>query len=472
MTNMFKLLLIFPIVICHINSGYAQLIEPHKERVFVLTDISNEPDDEESMVRFLVYSNQYDIEGIVATTSTWLKNNPREDLIRRQIEAYGKVHDNLLVHENGFPDKQQLLSVVGTGQTTYGMEAVGAGKSTTGSRQLLSSADKADRRPLWVCVWGGANTLAQALWDARVERSPEDFQKLVKKFRIYSVSDQDDAGAWLRREFPDLFYIVTPSNTDGKEYCKATWTGISGDRHYKNGPRYKFDMVDNPWLEENIINNHGPLGSLYPKLAYIMEGDTPTFLGLINNGLGWSVSPSYGGWGGRYVLYRCYGESHPIWTNNQDSRDCVSNESGHMECTDQATIWRWREAFQNDFSARMDWCVANKYSNANHNPIAVLNGDKTKDVVEITIKASDKIELSARGTSDPDGNKFKISWFIYQEAGTNCEECYLSSSTGETVVFSAPALSKMGKAHVIMQIEDEGTPSLIAYRRAIVTIQP
>ncbi|MCB1128715.1 MAG: DUF1593 domain-containing protein, partial [Verrucomicrobiae bacterium] len=44
-----------------------------KERVFVLTDISNEPDDEESLVRFLVYANEYDIEGLVATTSTWLR---------------------------------------------------------------------------------------------------------------------------------------------------------------------------------------------------------------------------------------------------------------------------------------------------------------------------------------------------------------------------------------------------------------
>jgi len=59
-----------------------------KERVFVLTDISNEPDDEQSLVRFLAYANEYEIEGIVATTSTWLRDKTREDLIRRQIDAY------------------------------------------------------------------------------------------------------------------------------------------------------------------------------------------------------------------------------------------------------------------------------------------------------------------------------------------------------------------------------------------------
>jgi hypothetical protein len=172
------------------------------------------------------------------------------------------------------------------------MEAVVNGKSTVGSRLLLAAADKADDRPLLVCVWGGANTLAQTLLDARSERSPVDLNKLIKKLRIYSISDQDDAGPWLRREFSGLFYIVSPSNANWKEYWRATWTGISGDRHYKSGPRYKFQMVENLWLEENIINNHGALGSLYPKFAYIMEGDTPSFLGLINNGLGWAVSPS------------------------------------------------------------------------------------------------------------------------------------------------------------------------------------
>ena len=121
---------------------------------------------------------------------------------------------------------------------------------------------------------------------------------------------------------------------------------------------HKFELVDNPRLERNIIEGHGPLGALYPKLAYIMEGDTPSFLGLIDNGLGWAASPAYGGWGGRYVLYRCYGEARPIWTNVDDARDTVTADNGATCTSAQATIWRWREAYQHDFAARMDWCVA------------------------------------------------------------------------------------------------------------------
>ena len=443
-----------------------------KPRVFVLTDISNEPDDEESMVRFLVYANEYDIEGLVATTSTWLRNTTRGDLIHRQLDAYGQVRANLLKHAPGFPTKEQLREVTAVGQPAYGMATVGDGKATAGSRLLLTAADKADERPLWVSVWGGANTLAQALFDARKERSPDALKQLIAKLRVYTISDQDDSGPWLRREFPGLFYIVSPSGTDWKEYWRATWTGISGDRHYRNGPRHKFQLVDNPWLEENIIKNHGPLGALYPKLEYIMEGDTPSFLGLINNGLGWHVSPAYGGWGGRYALYQAYGETRPIWTNNQDSRDTVTADNGQTECTDMATIWRWREHFQHDFAVRLDWCVADDFKMANHNPIAVLNGDTTKRVLEITAKPGETIKLSRAGSRDPDEHELATSWFVYREAGSFTGEVQLTNATGESTSFVAPTVKQPETIHVILQLADAGTPSLFACRRAVVTVNP
>jgi len=441
-------------------------------RVFVLTDISNEPDDEESLVRFLVYANDYDVEGLVATTSTWLRSGTREDLIHRQIQAYGQVRDNLLAHAPGFPAVEQLLGVTRTGQTAYGMAAVGEGKSTEGSRHLLAAADRDDDRPLWISVWGGANTLAQALWDARRDRSPADLENLVSRLRVYTISDQDDAGPWLRREFPGLCYIVSPSTTDWKEYWRATWTGISGDRHYKNGPFHRFELVDNPWLEANVIQDHGPLGALYPKLEYIMEGDTPSFLGLIDNGLGWHVSPAYGGWGGRYALYQAYGESRPIWTNNQDSRDTVTAANGQTVTSDPATIWRWREHFQHDFAARMDWCVTSDFRKANHNPIAVLNQDRTKRVLEVAVQPGDTVRLSARGSADPDGDALRHRWFVYSEAGTMTDDVALQDDTGEQTALVAPQVDKPAALHVILQVEDDGSPSLVAYRRAIIKVAP
>jgi hypothetical protein len=129
---------------------------PHvKPRLVVLTDLSNEPDDEESFVRLLVYSDQFDIEGLIATTSAWLRQNPRKDLIRRDLAAYAEVHTNLLKHAVGFPSLEKLLAVTRTGQADYGMAAVGQGKSSGGSQQIIEAVDREDGRTVWVAVWGG-----------------------------------------------------------------------------------------------------------------------------------------------------------------------------------------------------------------------------------------------------------------------------------------------------------------------------
>jgi len=252
-----------------------------------------------SMVRLLVYSNQYDIEGLVATTSTWMRQRVRPDVIRSVIDAYEQVQPNLLKHEPGFPDAAALRAIVSSGQPSYGMEAVGASKTSEGAAALVRAADRNDPRPLWIACWGGTNTLAQALMDVRASRPATDLNAFIAKLRVYSISDQDDAGAWIRREFPSLFYIVSPSTPDGEQYYMATWTGISGDRFYRNAPGADFTTFSDEWVNANI-RSRGPLGKLYPKPCCIHEGDTPSFLALIGNGLDAFMSPSWGGWGGRF----------------------------------------------------------------------------------------------------------------------------------------------------------------------------
>lgn len=444
-----------------------------KPRVIVLTDISNEPDDEQSLVRFLVYSNEFDIEGLVATTSVWLKDGVREDLIHRQLDAYAKVRANLLKHAPGFPEAAKLTQVTRSGQPGFGMASVGPGRTTAGSTRIVEALKQPDHRPLWICVWGGANTLAQALSDLRNTLSPEAFKSNVEKLRVYSISDQDDAGPWLRKEFPNLFYIVSPSPDPANPgYGNATWSGISGDRYYKNGPLYQFQLVENAWLGENIIKNHGPLGALYPKVIYIMEGDTPSFLGLIPNGLGWDHSPSFGGWGGRYVLHRPAGETREIWSNlTPASRDTVALENGRIATSDQATVWRWRQHFQHDFAARMDWCVADSFEKANHPPRPVLNGDTSKNLLVIEAAGGDHITLSAEGTRDPDQHPVSVTWWIYQEAGT-IQGATLTSREGPQTTVRIPKSGKSGSLHVILQCQDQGEPALFAYRRVILNVRP
>ncbi|RYF61912.1 MAG: DUF1593 domain-containing protein, partial [Cytophagaceae bacterium] len=96
-----------------------------KLRVLVLTDIENEPDDAQSMVRFLTYCNQWDVEGLIATTSVHQRNRIAPERIRRIVEAYGKVRANLLLHEKGYPETTYLLSRIKSSIPKYGMDAVG-----------------------------------------------------------------------------------------------------------------------------------------------------------------------------------------------------------------------------------------------------------------------------------------------------------------------------------------------------------
>jgi hypothetical protein len=443
-----------------------------RPRLLVLTDVSNEPDDEESLVRLLVYANEFEIEGLVATTSTWLRTGPREDLIRRHLGAYAKVVSNLSRHAGGFPSAESLLSVTTTGQGGFGMAAVRRNGRTPGSQRIIEAADRADDRPLWIAIWGGANTLAQALTDVRESRPAGEVEKFIAKLRVYAISDQDDAGPWLRREFPKLFYIVSPSNPGSHlEYYRSTWIGIGGDRLWNIGHMHHFDMVDNPWLETHVIKGHGPLGALYPPLKYIMEGDTPSFLGLIDNGLHWGSSPSFGGWGGRYALYQPAGESRPIWTDNADNRDTVTAENGRTEKSNHATIWRWREHFQNDFAARMDWCVADSFKQANHNPRLTLNGDRSTRIIRLQAKPGETVELSAEGSDAGDpGQEVKLSWWIYQEAGS-VAGATLGPDSGDKTRITLPETAKRGTLHVVLQAEDDGTPKLFAYRRMVIDVE-
>ena len=273
-----------------------------KPRVFVLTDIENEPDDAMSMVRFLTYGNHFDIEGLAATTSIHQPNRVAPQRILQIIEAYGKVRDNLESHEQGHPMPEFLRKRVTEGLPVYGMKGVGDGKDSPASEMLIQVVDADDARPIWVSAWGGPNVLAQALWKVRKTRSDEELNRFVSKLRVYTISDQDDSGPWMREQFPELFYVASPGAHAGGGYHHATWSGISGDYFHGRFSGADFTLVTNEWLDKHV-RQKGPLGKEYPHWEYLMEGDTPSFLNLINNGLSDPEHPNWGGWGGRYELY-------------------------------------------------------------------------------------------------------------------------------------------------------------------------
>lgn len=470
---MIKMILLIIVAIFSIPV-YVAAANNEKPRVLVLTDIENEPDDAMSLVRFLTYSNQWDVEGLIATTSVHQKHKLATWRIREIVEAYGKVQPNLLKHESGFPTKKYLMSVIKEGRADYGMHAVGEGMDSEGSDWIIKTVDKEDSRPVWVLVWGGPNCLAQALWKVKNTRTQEQVDTFVNRLRVYTISDQDDSGPWLRKTFKNLFYIASPGHHDLGGYHYATWSGISGDKFHGRFAGADFEIVDNPWLDKNI-RCKGPLGKQYPFMKFLMEGDTPTFLYLIDNGLGNPEKPNWGSWGGRYEFYQprterwfIEPEIRPLWTDALDEVYGI-DESWHT--SNKATIWRWREAFQNDFVARMDWTI-NDYRNANHPPVAKLSCP-----AEITAKIGDKIELNADGSTDPDGNELNFKWYYYPEAGT------FNIATGRTgnplkiidankakASFIVPKTIRYGTMHIIVEVSDNGKPSLTRYQRVIVNV--
>ncbi|MEZ4852469.1 MAG: DUF1593 domain-containing protein [Bacteroidia bacterium] len=458
-----------------VNTNIAQ-----KHRLIVLTDIEADPDDAQTLVRLLLYANQIEIEGLIATTSVHQKSRIAPESIQKIVHAYGKVQPNLLTHESGFPPAEALLSLVRKGLPVYGMEGVGKGKDSEGSEWIINVLEKDDPRPVWVSVWGGPNTLAQALWKIKETKTKKEAALLISKLRVYTISDQDDSGAWMRKQFPELFYIVSPGG-----YFGATWIAINQPVKGINN-----ESISNQWLAEHIQQNHGPLGAMYPDVAYGMEGDTPSWLSLIQNGLNNPEHPDWGGWGGRYELYRPENmaqgftggvpiepETRPIWTNADDTfTPRIPNAFGRsirkdtISFTDnRVTLWRWRDDFQHDFAARMDWCTQS-FGNANHPPVPALGHPEA-----FTVKSGEAFSLDASGTTDPDGDNLSYWWFQYPEAGSYKKEVSFgpfAENLYNVHTIIAPEVETPETTHFILKVTDKGTPALSRYKRVIVTIIP
>jgi hypothetical protein len=463
-----------------VNSQILFAQENQKHRAIILTDIEADPDDTQSLVRLLLYTNEIDIKGLIATTSCWKRTSIAPESIENVINAYSKVYSNLIKHEPDFPDTEQLLKLVKKGLPKYGMLGVGEGNDSEGSDWIIKVLEEKDERPLWISVWGGVNTLAQALFKIKNTKSEKEASELIAKLRVYTISDQDDSGIWIRNNFPNLFYIVSP----GDDYGSATWNAINS---FVKG--IDNSLISNNWIANNIQQDHGPLGVIYPDVAYGMEGDTPAFLLLIPNGLNEPEHPEWGGWGGRYELYKpdfskmkkggsgvpFEPETRAIWTNSNDTYSpYIFNDYGRTVQKDttifndnKVTLWRWRDDFQNDFAARMDWCVKS-VNEANHAPVPALGHPE-----QITVKSGEGFSLDASGTADPDGDNLSYLWFHYPEAGSYRKLIKIDSAENARGVWViAPTVEKEETAHFILKVTDKGSPPLSRYKRVIVNIIP
>jgi hypothetical protein len=231
-------------------------------------------------------------------------------------------------------------------------------------------------------------------------------------------------------------------------------------------------MITNRWIRKNIRQNHGSLGEVYPRIAFAMEGDTPSFLNLVSNGLRSSQNPTFGGWGGRYYLSQPIGETRPIYTDSLDTL-IVGDRFGELDgdingiyTSNKATIWRWREAYQNDFAVRMDWASTANYEGANHPPVVKIEGK-----IDLRINGNEKLLLNASGSYDPDGDELYYYWFHYKEAGGYTSDIKIHDPDSETTHLSFNDPEQSGTAHIILEVKDDGKPCLYRYGRFILYIK-
>lgn len=445
--------------------GQETLLKP---RLVVCTDIAPahiEPDDMESMIHLLSYADCFEIEAIITSVGWNCDPYPAEwhQYLTRAIEAYRKDVNNLKARSGQkvflpmkleeskqamgyWPSADYLLKRAVMGSINGGIKAIGKNNNSPGSDLLIRLADEEDSRPIYVAAWGGANTLAQAIWKVKQSRSDEEIKKFINKFRIYTITDQDmdynnrmnrtySSHMWLRKDFSaDLQFI----------WDEGTW-------------QEQCELGKRAWqLHKNNIQGHGSLGSEYPTYKWGVEGDTPSFLYLMPNGLNDPEDPTQAGWAGYHERGICPDSLTTAWNSWQDPVRSISIAYKQRFYSDEL----------NDFIARIEWA---EKGSGNKNPIVIVNNQSGLAPIHINAHVNDVIKLDASNSYDPDNEDLSFTWWQQPEIGGQLLTIDGTQQPKASVAIPSSAKGKV--FHLICEVHDDGPYQLVAYRRVIITIE-
>ena len=439
-----------------------------KPRILVLTDIGPadvEPDDNESAVRLMAYADRFEIEGLVTTIGWNCDPYPPEwkEYLDRVIDAYEQDVPNLMKRSaqtdflpteqeeqqrlGYWPSADYLRSRAVYGSPRAGIGVIGPDNDSAGSELIIRLADEPDPRPIWVCVWGGGNTFAQAVWKVQQTRSAEELDAFLRKFRLYTITDQDMVYAmrmdraysshmWLRREFSDRLMLVW----DESAWLNQNALGVAGWEDYAAQ-----------------IQGHGALGGVYPHYLWGVEGDTPSFLHVMPNGLNDPDDPTQVGWGGVHRFGISPDGETSAWTNWEQPLKGISDRYEKKFYPDEFR----------DFAARMQWAAEGE---GNHNPVVLIGRQGGLAPIEVNARPGQTLRFDASRSFDPDGDGLRFAWW-FQEFPDDEMPFTLEDPASPVVSFQpGPDLSGK-KLHLICEVHDDGPYRLPAYRRVVISVK-
>lgn len=482
----------------------------HDVRTIVTTD--PELDDLNSMIRFLLYTNEVEVLGLVTASSgvhwtgdgkgtkyegtgewsRWNKGDCPCDTwrwypshIQDAVAAYAEAYPNLVTHDANYPSPEYLESVIALGNVTFPGDI---SEESDGSNLIKDALLDGDERPIYLQVWGGPSTVARALKSIEEEFSGAadwaDIQaRISKKAIIVSFGKQDTSYAdYISVNWPDVQLwevatsiwgygarnVVLPGN---EIYLSADWHAANVANKGPLGELYRLWGDGKQMVADDPFDHFGYSGLSGTELrekgyavwtavqapgSWISEGDTSSFMNLLGNGLRSYEAPNWGGWGGRAVPK----STDDSEFSGADARDM--NAFGGLRADYAAA--RWFEDAQLDFAGRLAWAVTPSFEGANHRPVANI------EAIDITASPGEEVKVNATAT-DPDGDDVTFRWWNYKEAGTYPEAVPVQYAGTQSASITVPESAQPGQTiHLILEVQDNGAPRLKHYQRVVITV--
>jgi hypothetical protein len=449
-------------------------------RTIITTD--GEIDDRCSMIRYLLYANEFKLEGIVASASMFHYSEKEGEIFKDRIynqaiiDTYAEVYKNLCMHADGYPTPEYLTSINVNGNISRPGEM---DTDTEGSKLIKSCILDDQEGSLFLQVWGGTNTIAAALRSIEEEYKNTDeweeiYTKVCNKISIFLDLDQDNTlNDYILPHWPGVKVIASYSQFGAFAYG---WNDCAPEEYTRT--------FTHTWMAENVYGK-GTLADLYQRLttseeaasyyttglftgwtsgSFLSEGDSINYLYILDVGLRQTEDPSYGGWGGRFAAVKreVFANATSMLSNlYHDTRD-----DGNIH----KPLYRWFEAIQNDFAARMSWCTEST-KDTNHAPVvSVAEG------IDFSGAPGTNITFTA-SAADPDGDNVSISFWQYDDADTYAGSVKITDSGSGKITFAIPEDAKAGSEiipgdtiHIIVEAKDDGINPITRYQRVIVEV--